>query len=57
MKNYFVLIFLILSINLTILRSITKKPLKKKDRKLFLRWEREEKWKRHIDRERCKLIS
>ncbi len=29
----------------------------KKDRKLFLRWDREEKWKRHIDAERCKLKS
>ena len=28
------------------------KPLSKPNRKAFLTWNREEKWKRHIDRER-----
>ena len=56
MKIYFILILLISTINLVIL-SPSKNNNTKKDRKLFLRWDREEKWKRHIDRERCKLIS
>lgn len=54
MKIYFIFILLISTINLVILKT---KESAKNDRKLFLRWDREEKWKRHIDRERCKLIS
>lgn len=57
MKNCFLYLYLILSINMTILRTEEKVAKSEKERKLFLRWEREEKWKRHIDRERCKLKS
>jgi len=51
MKFVSLYIFVILFWNMSG-KIFLKDDLKPKERKLFLRWERNEQWKRHIDRER-----
>lgn len=47
--NFFLLMFFVHYISCNLLK---KEAGPKKNRKAFLTWDREEKWKRYIDRER-----